>query len=76
MFRDFLRRSGFCGCGPRRPGMKSCDILWIILLILILFNGGLFGIDICTMLILAIVFGGMILCKGKLGGNARPCGCH
>ena len=56
-----------CGCGPREkrctPRMESCDILWIIILLLILFNGGIFGLDICTIVILLVVFGGQFLCK-------------
>ena len=53
---------GGCGCGERREHRgecnTSCDVLWIIILLLILFNGGLFGLDICTLIILFVVFGG------------------
>jgi len=79
MFHELLKGK-FCGCGHgKRRSMASCDILWIIILLLILFNGGLFGLDICTMLILAIVFGGMWLCckdKKPASPCARPCGGH
>lgn len=63
MFHEIFGRG--CGCGKRMPQMKSCDIMWIILLLLIVFNGGLFGLDICTLVILAVVFGGKFLCKDK-----------
>ncbi|MCL2587381.1 MAG: hypothetical protein FWE31_04055 [Firmicutes bacterium] len=74
MFHE-LFRGKFCGCHKDRPQTGSCDILWIIILLLILFNGGLFGIDICTMIILAIVFGGlwMVCGKKKPGCHERPC---
>ncbi|MCL2569950.1 MAG: hypothetical protein FWE16_01955 [Firmicutes bacterium] len=64
---DRIFGRGGCGCGDRKPmpQLKSCDILWIIILLLVLFNGGLFGLDICTLVILAIVFGSHFLCKGK-----------
>ena len=79
---------GGCGCnkgGERRCFTKcfnvsnsSCDVLWIILLLMVVFNGGLFGIDICTLIILLVVFGGQFLCgrgrgKGHGHGENRPC---
>ena len=51
--------------------LKSCDIMWIIILLLVVFNGGLFGLDICTLVILFVVFGGQFLCKDKGRGH-----CH
>ena len=50
----------------------SCDVLWIIILLLILFNGGLFGLDICTIAILFIIFGGNLFGGGK-GNCHKPC---
>ena len=51
----------------------SCDVLWIIILLLVLFNGGLFGLDICTLIILFIVFGGKFLNKGCDKKETRCC---
>ena len=51
------------GCGCERKATQcntSCDVLWIILLLMIVFNGGLFGMDICTLIILFVVFGGQL----------------
>lgn len=57
-----------CGCDNRSNECNtSCDVLWIIILLLILFNGGLFGLDICTLIILFILFG------GSLFGRERHC---
>ena len=54
------------GCGHRANECNtSCDVLWIIILLLILFNGGLFGLDICTLIILFILFGGSFFGKGR-----------
>lgn len=66
---------GGCGCvGDRhRDGCtrnSSCDVLWIIILLMVLFRGGLFGLDICTLVILFIIFG-----KDFFGGKDR-CGHH
>lgn len=72
MFHE-LFKGGFCGCNRERRQMGSCDILWIIILLLILFNGGIFGLDICTLIILAVVFGGMFLMCNK-GRKCNPCG--
>jgi len=67
MFHEIFGRG--CGCGPRERKpmsmLASCDILWIIILLLILFNGGLLGLDLCTIVILVIVFGPKFLCKDK-----------
>ena len=70
MFHEIFK-GGLCGCRERRQ-TGSCDILWIIILLLVLFNGGIFGLDICTLIILAVVFGGMFLCKDRKCKN--PCG--
>ena len=59
---------GRCGC-ERRDNChtnSSCDVLWIIILLLIVFRGGVFGLDICTLVILFIVFG-----KDFFGGCER-----
>ena len=54
------------GCGRKpMPQMRSCDIMWIILLLFIVLNGGLFGLDICTLVILGVIFGSHFLCKPK-----------
>ena len=64
---DGLFGRGF-GCGNDRGcGNSSCDILWIIILLLVLFNGGIFGLDICTLIILFVVFGGFF------GGERNRC---
>ena len=60
-----------CGCGPQKSQCNSsCDVLWIILLLMIVFNGGFFGLDICTLIILFVVFGGQLF-----GGceKHKPC---
>ncbi|MCL2846334.1 MAG: hypothetical protein FWE38_01460 [Firmicutes bacterium] len=58
-----------CGCQPRErkctPRMESCDIMWIIILLMLVFNGGLFGLDLCTIVILLVVFGGQFFCRDK-----------
>ena len=59
---------GGCGCGERREPREcntSCDVLWIIILLMILFNGNLFGLDICTLIILFVVFGGNFFGRGN-----------
>jgi len=57
---------GGCGCGHKPTECNtSCDVLWIIILLLILFNGGLFGLDICTLIILFILFGGSLFGKDR-----------
>ena len=59
---------GLFGCGEKRDPCHvntSCDVMWIIILLMILFNGGLFGIDICTLVILLVVFGGQFFGKKK-----------
>jgi hypothetical protein len=72
MFNDILH--GF-GCGNGEPiGKKcatSCDVLWIIVLLMIVLKGGMFGIDLCTLIILFIVFGSDILNIF----SKKPCGC-
>jgi len=55
---------GFGGERREGCGTSSCDVLWIIILLLILFNGGLFGLDICTLVILFIIFGGNFFGRG------------
>jgi hypothetical protein len=72
MFTELFGRLGGgcgcgCGCGEVKPCVKnsSCDVLWIIVLLMVVFKGGLFGIDICTLIILFIVFGKDILCMKK-----------
>ena len=67
MLGELFGRSG-CGCARERKcpsPMASCDILWIIILLLILFNGGLFGLDICTIVILLVIFGGQFFGREK-----------
>jgi hypothetical protein len=73
MFNDILR--GF-GCGYENPegGKKcttSCDVLWIIVLLMVVLKGGMFGLDLCTLIILLIVFGGDLLHIF----TKKPCGC-
>jgi hypothetical protein len=66
----FDKLFGGCGCGCEKRDHvgcnSSCDVLWIIILLLVVFNGGLFGLDICTLVILFIIFGG-----GNLFGCER-----
>ena len=61
------------GCDrPCSSTNSSCDVLWIIILLMVVCNGGLFGLDICTLLILFVVFGGSLFgCKEKR--ECRPC---
>ena len=57
-----------CGCGGGHKPTEcntSCDVLWIVILLMILFNGGLFGLDICTLIILFILFGGCLFGKDR-----------
>jgi len=70
------------GCGCERPRKEiclpfgknsSCDVLWIIILLMIVFNGGLFGLDICTLIILFVVFGGKFFGGCKEKEQCRPC---
>lgn len=69
MFDDMLKGMGMnddCGCheAPKpRKCSTSCDVLWIIILLMVVFKGGLFGLDLCTLLILFIVFGKDIMCR-------------
>ena len=63
MFGELFGRFGGCGCEMKQN--SSCDVLWIIILLLIVFKGGLFGIDICTLIILFIIFGKDFLCCHK-----------
>jgi hypothetical protein len=67
---NILGRLGLCGCKDFSKN-TSCDVLWIIILLLIVFKGGMFGIDICTLIILFIVFG-----KDLLGGGCRKTPTH
>lgn len=64
MLGEIFGRGG-CGCRRPMPQLKSCDVLWIIILLLVVFNGGLFGLDICTLVILAVVFGSQFLCRDR-----------
>ncbi len=61
--------NGLCGCGHRQNCKSSCDVLWIIILLMLVFKGGCLGLDICTIAILFIVFGDKIFGKGKCGCN-------
>lgn len=82
MFDDMLKGMGMggddCGCHekpkPQKKCSTSCDVLWIIILLMIVLKGGFFGLDLCTLIILFIVFGKDIMCKFK----ANPCnnGCN
>jgi hypothetical protein len=72
MFDDILKGFGYNGCGCGEPHPKkcstSCDVLWIIILLMVVLKGGLFGLDLCTLIILLIVFG-----KDLFGRFGRPC---
>ncbi|MCL2228655.1 MAG: hypothetical protein FWC00_02370 [Firmicutes bacterium] len=71
MFNElFGRFGGGCGCASTKQA-SSCDVMWIIILLMIVFRGGLFGLDICTLVILFIVFGKDLLCCDK----NRPAHC-
>ena len=66
----FGRFGGGCGCDGGHKGCfdfcsknSSCDVLWIIILLMIVFRGGMFGLDICTLIILFIVFGKDFFCR-------------
>ena len=64
MFGDLFGRCG----GERRDGCRpntSCDVMWIVILLMIVCRGGFFGLDICTLVILFIVFGKEFLCCEK-----------
>ena len=61
----FGRMGGGCGGCHKPKQNSSCDVMWIIILLLIVFNGGLFGLDICTLVILFVVFGPQLLCRDK-----------
>ena len=74
MFGELFER--FCnphGCHGEQRRNSSCDVLWIIILLMIVLKGGMFGLDICTILILFIVFGKDFLCRDK--HEKRHCGC-
>ena len=63
-----------CGCDHRPTECNtSCDVLWIVILLMILFNGGLFGLDICTLIILFILFGGCLFGKGERRTCEKRC---
>ena len=67
---------GRFGCGQRHDNCRtnsSCDVLWIIILLMIVFKGNLFGIDICTLLILFLVFGKDFLCCGERREREHKC---
>jgi hypothetical protein len=61
------------GCFEKRDCNTSCDVLWIVILFMVLCNGGIFGLDICTIIILFVLFGGNFL--GGFGGKCceKPC---
>ena len=63
MFGELFGRG--CNDGRRDDCNRnsSCDVMWIIILLMIVFRGGLFGLDICTLVILFIVFGKDFLCR-------------
>ncbi len=67
MFDEILKGFGCgpCACPPSHPKKQSssCDVLWIIILLMIIFKGGCFGLDLCTIIILLIVFGKDLWCK-------------
>jgi len=70
MFNElFGRFGGGCGCSGGKQ-LSSCDVMWIIILLMIVCRGGLFGLDICTLVILFIVFGKDLLCREQ-----RPSHC-
>ena len=69
IFKNGFGFGGGCDCGRGCDGERprkcstSCDVLWIIILLMVIFKGGLFGIDLCTLIILFIVFGKDIFCR-------------
>ena len=75
MFDDMLKGMGMdCDCKchetPKQKNCStSCDVLWIIILVMVVLKGGFFGLDLCTLLILFIVFGKDIICKLR----SNPC---
>ena len=76
MFGNLFGRLGLggfgCGCEGKHGSNSSCDVLWIIILLMIVFRGDMFGLDICTLVILFIVFG-----KDLLGcGCEKKCEAH
>lgn len=74
MFDKLFGGFGGCGCGHKPDECNtSCDVLWIIILLMILFNGGLFGLDICTLIILFILFGGCLFGKGERHHCEKRC---
>jgi len=79
MFGDLFGRFGGGCCGERRERgcnnqSTSCEVMWIIILLMIVFKGGLFGIDICTLVILFIVFGKDFLCFDRRERDCcKPC---
>ncbi len=69
MFKG-LGLNGQCGCDcdcEKKPKPKkcstSCDVLWMIILLMVVLKGGFFGLDLCTLIILFIIFGKDIMCK-------------
>lgn len=62
-----------CDCNCESPKPKkcstSCDVLWMIILLMVILKGGFFGLDLCTLIILFIVFGKDIMCKLR----CNPC---
>ena len=78
MFGELFGRFGGCGCeGERKERntcrLSSCDVMWIIILLMIVFKGGLFGIDLCTLVILLIVFGKDFLCRKEEKKENKCC---
>jgi hypothetical protein len=73
MFDEVFKTFGFGGnCGEHKKCTTSCDVLWIIVLLMIVLKGGMLGLDLCTLIILFIVFGGDLL---KVFTPKAPCGC-
>ena len=74
MFDEMLKSMDHreCGCNESPKQKKcstSCDVLWMIILLMVILKGGFFGLDLCTLIILFIVFGKDIMCKFK----CNPC---
>lgn len=73
MFKCMGMSNNNCDCECEKPKQKkcstSCDVLWIIILLMIVLKGGFFGLDLCTLIILFIVFGKDIMCKFR----CNPC---
>jgi len=79
MFDEMLKGMGgqgdcHCNNNPKpRKCSTSCDVLWIIILLMIILKGGFFGLDLCTLIILFIVFGKDIMCKFRNNPCFKAC---